>query len=103
MLLSSDDDNGTTQGYPRPQFRRATWVSLNGSWDFAIDKDASWNAPHEVNFDKKIEVPFSPETPRSGIGDQSYYRAVWYRRSFDRPPLQARERLLLHFGAVDHS
>lgn len=103
MLLSSDDGDGTEQGYPRPQFRRATWVSLNGTWDFAIDKDATWCAPHDVAFDKKIEVPYSPETPKSGVQDTSFYSAVWYRRMFDRPPLQPRERLMLHFGAVDHS
>jgi beta-galactosidase/beta-glucuronidase len=101
-LESSEDGDGTQQGYPRPQFRRASWVSLDGIWDFAIDKDAKFSGPANVRFDKKIEVPYAPETTRSGVGDTSFYSAVWYRRSFSRPTLKPRERLMLHFGAVDH-
>src|SRR5262249_6292551 len=41
------------------------------------------------------------ETPASGIADQSFFRACWYQRSFERPALGHGERLLLHFGAVD--
>ena len=52
-----------------------------------------WNAT--------ILVPFSPETSASGIGDVSFYRRCWYRRTFEAPRLRHGERLLLHFGAVD--
>ncbi len=54
-----------------------------------------WNA--------RIVVPFSPETEASGIKDNGYYRAVWYRRQFDAPVREPGERLLLHFGAVDYT
>jgi beta-galactosidase/beta-glucuronidase len=30
-------------------------------------------------------------------------RACWYRRSFAAPPVPAGQRVILHFGAVDHS
>jgi beta-galactosidase/beta-glucuronidase len=94
-------DSGDPLGYPRPQFRRRDWTSLNGEWDFAIDAEAEWSL-REVVWDRKIRVPFSPETPASGIGDTGLYKAVWYRLRFKPPSLAAEERLILHFAAVDY-
>jgi hypothetical protein len=88
-------------GYPRPQFRRQDWTSLNGEWEFAIDADAVWRRA-EVRYDRTIRVPFSPETRVSGVGDTGLYKAVWYRLRLRVPRLQADERLLLHFQAVDN-
>ena len=88
--------------YPRPQLERPDWWSLNGPWEFAIDRQGRCRLPHEVTFDRTIVVPFSPETPASGVGDTGHYRAAWYRRTFEAPPLANGERLLLHFGAVDY-
>ncbi|WP_029214466.1 glycoside hydrolase family 2 protein [Kallotenue papyrolyticum] len=90
-----------THGYPRPQLVRNNWTSLNGLWQFAFDREARWELPEQVVWDRQIVVPFAPETPASGIGDTTFYRACWYRRSFYAPPLAAGERLVLHFGAVD--
>ena len=92
-----------THEYPRPQLRRAGWISLNGIWDFAFDRDAAWTESGSVQWSAKIIVPFSPETPASGLNASGFFRAVWYRRSFDRPELRPGERLLLHLGAVDYS
>lgn len=89
-------------GYPRPLLRRTDWSSLNGPWDFALDPEARHRLPGEVTFDNRIEVPFSPETVRSGIADTSLYRSCWYRRSIDIPEVLPDERLHLHFGAVDY-
>ena len=89
-------------GYPRPQMRREQWTSLNGQWDFAIDAEDAAGRPEHVKWARTIQVPYSPETPLSGIGDTGLYKAVWYRREFDAPPLQAGQRVLLHFGAVDY-
>jgi len=89
--------------YPRPQLERAGWVSLNGPWRFAFDRDGSVRRPDDVSWDgTRILVPFAPETSASGIGDTGYVHAVWYRRAFTSPVLAAGERLLLHFGAVDY-
>jgi hypothetical protein len=88
-------------GYPRPQFRRPDWISLNGTWEFAIDPEGAWSV-NEVVFDRTINVPFAPETPASGIDDRGLYKAVWYRLKFRAPRLAPDERLLLHFGAVDY-
>jgi beta-galactosidase/beta-glucuronidase len=78
-------------------------MSLNGVWDFALDHEAVWSLPEEVEWSTSILVPFSPETPASGIGDTGFYRAVWYRRTFDRPPIEPSEHLLINFGAVDYA
>jgi hypothetical protein len=97
----SPEENGDRLGYPRPQFRRSDWRSLNGTWDFAIDAEAIWS-PAEVPWEREIQVPFSPETPASGIGDTGLFKAVWYRLKFRPPEVGPEERLLLHFGAVDN-
>jgi beta-galactosidase/beta-glucuronidase len=77
--------------YPRPNFRRARWVSLDGEWEFG--------AGDTETFDRKIVVPFCPQSSLSSIGDPSPGDVVWYRRRFDAPDAA---RLLLHFGAVDY-
>jgi beta-galactosidase/beta-glucuronidase len=88
--------------HPRPQLRRTRWRSLDGTWEFAIDHDAKWHAPDDVSWDRRIVVPFAPETLASGIAQRGTYRACWYQRSVDPPELAPGERLILHFGAVDH-
>ena len=72
-------------GHPRPLLQRQSWTSLNGPWDFVLDPKASWRSPREVQWNGTIIVPFSPETPASGIGDTSFYRRCWYRRTFEAP------------------
>jgi beta-galactosidase/beta-glucuronidase len=93
--------------YPRPQLRRKRWTSLNGPWRFAFDPKAQHRLPRDVpEFPLTIEVPFAPESERSGIGDTGFHRAVWYAREFEVPDAATirdrGDRLLLHFGAVDY-
>lgn len=68
-----------------------------------LDPDAACTLPAEAVWNARIRVPFSPETSAGGIDNQGFYRACWYRRTFETPPLNAGERLLLHFGAVDYT
>jgi beta-galactosidase/beta-glucuronidase len=91
-----------THGHPRPQFERHGWVSLNGPWEFALDPDGQWFSPSEVQWSSVITVPFSPESPASGIGNTGFFRACWYRRIIEAPTTSMDSRLLLHFGAVDY-
>jgi beta-galactosidase/beta-glucuronidase len=98
----AEEDSVDPMGYPRPQLRRRQWSSLNGRWDFALDPEGEWTLPGQVAWERSIMVPFAPETVESGIGDTSLYNACWYRRRFEVAPLDERERLLLHFGAVDY-
>lgn len=100
--IPSDQLDRTGRGYPRPQLRRPTWYSLNGSWDFAIDADARWDTPADVDWNDQIVVPFAPETEASGIGRTGFFRACWYRRRVQLPDGEPRQHWLLHFGAVDY-
>jgi beta-galactosidase/beta-glucuronidase len=85
------------------QLRRAGWTNLNGAWDFAIDAEAGATSSDDVKFDRKIVVPFAPETPMSGVEETGFFNAVWYRRTFAAPRLTDGQRLILHFGAVDYA
>lgn len=89
-------------GYPRPQLQRRRWTSLDGRWDFALDPDGAVASPSSVVWRDTIEVPFAPETPRSGVHARGFFRTCWYRRTFAAPRLDEGERLILHFGAVDY-
>ncbi|MGA8028881.1 MAG: glycoside hydrolase family 2 TIM barrel-domain containing protein [Bryobacteraceae bacterium] len=92
-----------SNAYPRPELQREEWISLDGTWDFALDPEAAFTDPGSVEWNRTITVPFSPETPASGVNEDGFCRAVWYRRQFRRPELRNGERVLLHFGAVDYS
>ena len=92
-----------SHAYPRPLLERDQWTSLNGRWTFALDREALWTAPSQVIWDRTITVPFSPESPASGVGDTGFYRAVWYKREFEIEKLEPTERLMIHFGAVDYA
>lgn len=91
--------------YPRPQFVRENWLSLNGSWQFAFDKEAKglrahWEKPEE-SLPLEIQVPFCPESKLSGIENKERHEHVWYKRKFTVPS-QWENRIILHFGAVDY-
>ncbi len=77
--------------YPRPDFRRKEWLSLNGQWDFAFagkDKQA-------------IEVPFVFQSKLSGIHQPCDCDYITYSRSMQVPSQWKGRRIMLHFGAVD--
>ena len=92
-------------GYPRPQLQRANWLNLNGAWKFAFNNESNWIKPTDVTeWTHTIEVPFAPETPRSGIADPGFHPNCWYERDFEVNLAQTANpsRVLLHFGAVDY-
>ena len=84
--------------YPRPQLRRDSYLNLNGDWDYAFtaapEPPADWQG--------QILVPFSPESELSGVGRTLLPgEYLWYRRRVRLPEGFKKDRLLLHFGAVD--
>ncbi len=104
-LLSANGHGGDTpeaHAYPRPQLQRDGWISLNGPWEFSLDPESVWTDPPAVDWNRTIQVPFSPETSLSNVSEMGLYAAVWYRRSFSLPDLQPGQRLFVHFGAVDY-
>jgi hypothetical protein len=93
--------------HPRPDFARAAWQNLNGSWDFRFDPDnegetKAWFAPDAPGFDETITVPFPWQSELSGVAAVDYRGVAWYRRSFTVPPNWGEQRLFLRFGAVDY-
>lgn len=98
--------------YPRPQLVRGDWLNLNGRWDctftpFAHTDPLAVDDPTRAprRWTDRIVVPFSPETPLSGVGRALRHdQLLWYRRTFNLPrTLREGDRMLLHFGAVDQS
>ncbi|HIT54215.1 MAG TPA: beta-galactosidase [Candidatus Fimivicinus intestinavium] len=93
--------------YPRPQFFRNAWQTLNGEWAFHIDhgksgRDRGQSSP-QARFDQKILIPFCPESKLSGVAHLDFMESVWYKRSVTLTQEQLAGRVLLHFGAVDYS
>lgn len=90
--------------HPRPHLLREHWLTLNGEWQFEIDRGDSGLERGLRNRDLAgtILVPFAPESAASGIGDTDFLHAVWYRRRVTIPADWAGLDTLLHFGAVDH-
>lgn len=80
------------QEYPRPQFVRDQWLSLNGRWQFGFVPETPL----------QIEVPFAYQCALSGIADKTPHDRLYYRRSFCLPADWQGSRILLHFGAVDY-
>ncbi len=84
--------------YPRPQMRRDNWLCLNGPWQYAFSKDAI--KPQEWEGD--ILVPFSPESPLSGVLRQLQEgETLWYFKEVEIKKSDSDSRIILHFGAVD--
>ena len=78
--------------YPRPQLVRESFLSLNGNWQFYKNG----------RIRGKITVPFPPESRISGIFRNLEPTDVTeYRRTFTLPDGFKKDRVLLHFGAVD--
>ena len=84
--------------YPRPQLRRDSYLCLNGLWDYTVEDGDEYSRRRSG----KILVPFSPESLLSGCNFRlESGETLWYERTFTLPEGFRRDRVLLHFGAVD--
>ena len=84
--------------YPRPQFVRDSYISLNGEWELSFFEKGTFKSLEEY----EITVPFSPECPLSGVERElkkSEYMV--YEKKFTLPENFNKGRVLLNFGAVD--
>ncbi|MFC6651804.1 sugar-binding domain-containing protein [Paenibacillus rhizoplanae] len=91
--------------YPRPQFVRRGWQSLNGEWGFRFDdqntgEHGKWQ--EQLNATHTITVPYTYETQASGIGIQEFHPRVWYNKAVLIPGEASGKRVILHFQAVDY-
>ncbi len=90
-FAKSFDKGNPLPEYPRPQFRRNSYLSLNGEWDFGVG-----------NYYGKITVPYAPESLLSGI-EKTFCDSdiLHYKKIFTIPCGFKKDRIILHFGAVD--
>ena len=102
MLLNrwsrSIDREHPLSEYPRPQFVRDSYISLNGTWKFVIKKSSSL----PMRFMADITVPFSPETEISGVC--RFVKPddfLFYQKKFTLPDDFNKGRVFVNFGAVD--
>ncbi len=99
MIIKPNFDNKSNiplSEYPRPQFKRDSYLCLNGLWDFILAK-ADGNA-----ISGKINVPYSPESDLSGVLQQvKGGDTLIYNKTFTLPENFNKGRVLLNFGAVD--
>ena len=93
--IESMDSECPHSYYPRPQFKRDSFLSLNGKWQLHL-------GGKKPEIDTEILVPFCPESALSGV-EMSIdgYKDCYYERSFSLPDGFVKSRVLIHFGAVD--
>ncbi len=90
--------------YPRPQFVRESFFSLDGKWDFLFDDE---NRGMEKKYfqgfssSQKIVVPFSYQTPLSEIGDTTPHSVIWYQREIHFDQIDSK-RVILNFEGSDY-
>ena len=98
--------NTYMKDYPRPQLVRPFWQNLNGAWDFLFDdkndgETQSWYTDFPTE-NLQITVPFPYETKKSGIGDTSEHRQVWYHKTVALTADElAQKKVLIHFEGSD--
>lgn len=92
--------------YPRPQFVRKDWLPLNGEWDFTVDNSRTGlerGFSEATSFDKKISVPYCPESRLSGLELKDFMYGVWYTRTFTVPgEWLSPRRTFINIGACDY-
>ncbi len=79
--------------YPRPDFVRKQWRTLNGTWQFSEGSGGETT---------EILVPFVPQSRLSGLHKKLVSDEMVYERTFEVPADWKVKRILLHFGAVDY-
>lgn len=87
------------KGYPRPQFVRTAWEDLNGEWRFGFGEEVTQEDALKGKLPRTICVPFSYETPMSGIGTEEIHHRVWYSRTIG---CRTGKRALLHLEGADY-
>ena len=101
MFLKTDYEIGEIPHaeHPLPQARRTHWLCLNGKWQFSVT-DSTGTTRQQGN----ILVPFSPESPLSGVGEGFVLHTgekLVYRRELTLDKTLLLGATKLHFGAVD--
>jgi len=96
---------GVIEKHPNPQVYREKFLSLDGEWDFAFDRENKglkecWQSVDRLPL--KINVPFVYQSELSGINSSEFCDVVWYKRQFALTDAFEGKRCILNFSAVDY-
>ena len=93
------DTSSSWAEYPRPCFKRDSYLCLNGEWELDVVEK---NGRGERKSLGKINVPFAPESRLSGIfRDKCNCEVYVYTKRIKFDADFIKDRVILHFGAVD--
>ncbi len=93
------DTTSSWNEYPRPSFKRDSYLCLNGEWNLTVVSKNRLGKRENLG---KINVPFTPETRLSGINrDKKDGEIYIYRKEVEFPADFIKDRIILNFGAVD--
>ena len=83
------------QEYPRSQFKRISYLNLNGEWDYSLNSGIE-----KPKYKRKIIVPFPIESPLSGVKKKILQPSIklWYRKIVDLTKIKNKGRFLLLLG-----
>ncbi len=86
------------EDYPRPMMKRSSYLCLNGKWELKILRGKK-----EI-YNGNISVPFPVESRLSGVQKSVGEKDILvYGRNFTLPEGFKKDRVILHFGAVDQT
>lgn len=105
MCLTTSKADVPRAEYPRPQFERADWKTLNGTWTYSFDfgrTGGEKNWKDSKGFEGKITVPFCPESKLSGVAYTDFINTIWYHRTVSVPQGWRGKNIRLNFGAADY-
>ena len=82
--------------YPRPQFRRDSFLNLNGEWNLSVLENGVLSPVGAIT------VPYPPESELSNIKRTLEKNEQYvYTKTFSFAPDFIKSKVVLHFGAVD--
>jgi hypothetical protein len=100
--------------HPQPMFERENWMSLNGLWNYKLEKigykaiqglvskPSMTEGKVPTQWDGELLVPFAIDSPLSGVMHVLRpQERIWYERSFEIPVAMQGKRILLHIEASD--
>lgn len=91
------DETCPYKDYPRPQFKRDSYINLNGIWKYTITEDES--LPNEFNDD--ILVPFPLESRLSKVHKKIKDNEIlYYKKEFSLPKDFIQDEVILHIDAA---
>lgn len=92
------DFNCPLKEYPRPQFKRDSYLPLNGYWDYKIIK----NGEDFSSYDGRILVPYCLESKNSQVNKSlKNDEKIVYHRSFDIESSFKKKHTFINFLGVD--